>query len=225
MISLNAISKTLPGADGPLHILKPLTLEVEAGEFMAIMGPSGSGKSTLLGLLAGLDNPSGGSVSINGQSLTDMNEDALALFRGRNIGFVFQAFHLIPSLTALENVQVPMEILGLPGAEKRGRDLLAQVGLETRMTHYPAQLSGGEQQRVAIARAFSCAPPVLLADEPTGNLDSATGHNMIELLKNLHAEEKTTCLLVTHDPEVAGAAKRILKLKDGAVIEDTKGAA
>ena len=185
------------------------------------MGPSGSGKSTLLGLLAGLDTPSGGEIWMNGQPLTRMNEDQLARFRGRTLGFVFQSFQLIPTLTAQENVQVPLEIQGASGAARRARELLDLVGLGERGHHYPAQLSGGEQQRVAIARAFACRPPVLLADEPTGNLDSKTGALILELLTGLHRDSGTTLVLVTHDEAIARAAQRILHLKDGAVVADT----
>jgi putative ABC transport system ATP-binding protein len=188
------------------------------------MGPSGSGKSTLLGLLAGLDRASGGEIHINGAALSRMNEDELARFRGRTIGFVFQSFQLIPTLTALENVQVPLEIQGDRGAAQRAAELLAQVGLEQRGHHYPAQLSGGEQQRVAIARAFACHPPVLLADEPTGNLDSVTGARVLALLQELHRNQGATLVLVTHDPDIAGAAERVIRLMDGRVVEDAPGA-
>ena len=220
MIHMQELAKTVFMGGNPLTVLHPLTLRIERGQFVAVMGPSGSGKSTLLGLMAGLDRPSGGRVVINGDDLTAMNEDRLARFRGLNIGFVFQSYHLIPTLTALENVSLPMEILRLPGAAARARDLLDQVGLSERVKHYPAQLSGGEQQRVAIARAFACDPPVLLADEPTGNLDSVTGDTIIELLRRMHHEQGATLVLVTHDPEIAKAAERIVTLKDGRVDED-----
>jgi putative ABC transport system ATP-binding protein len=190
---------------------------------VAVMGPSGSGKSTLLGLIAGLDDPTSGEIIVNGRELGSMNEDSMASFRGKTIGFVFQSYQLILSCTALENIMVPMEILGMPSPRPRARELLAMVGLEAREGHYPAQLSGGEQQRVAIARAFACQPAVLLADEPTGNLDSETGANIIALLKSLHADRGTTLVLVTHDPEIAGAAQRIISLRDGRVAEDKAG--
>ncbi len=221
MIELHELSRSVFMGGRELVILHPLTLSIPRGQFVAIMGPSGSGKSTLLGLMAGLDTPSGGSIHIAGQAITGMNEDALARFRGRHIGFVFQSFQLIPALTAQENVQVPLEILREPGAVARARELLAQVGLSERAQHYPAQLSGGEQQRVAIARAFACRPPVLLADEPTGNLDSQTGAQIIVLLQRLHREEGATLVLVTHDPEIANAAERTIQLRDGRVVHDS----
>ena len=221
MIELQDLSMTVSVGGAPLTILKPISLAIPRGQFVAVMGPSGSGKSTLLGLIAGLDAPSSGEVRINGALLTGMNEDGLARFRGRNIGFVFQSYLLIATLTAQENVQVPMEILRMPGAVARAAQLLAQVGLADRARHYPAQLSGGEQQRVAIARAFACRPSVLLADEPTGNLDSVTGGSIISLLKTLHREERTTLVLVTHDPEIASAAERRIQLLDGGVVDDS----
>lgn len=224
MIELEGVTKTVTmGAQG-LTILHPLSLTIPDGQFVAVMGPSGSGKSTLLGLMAGLDHPSDGAIRINGQGVTGMNEDTLARFRGNTIGFVFQSFQLISSLTALENVMVPMEIMRHPGARQRAKALMEQVGLAAREQHYPAQLSGGEQQRVAIARAFACRPPVLLADEPTGNLDSTTGDAIIALLRDLHSREATTLVLVTHDPEIARAAQRILHLQDGRIVKDENGA-
>jgi putative ABC transport system ATP-binding protein len=221
MIELRELSKSVRMGGSELTILHPLTLTIPRGQFVAVMGPSGSGKSTLLGLMAGLDAPSGGEIRIAGQAITGMNEDALARFRGRHIGFVFQSFQLIPTLTAQENVQVPLEILREPGAVARAASLLEQVGLSARARHYPAQLSGGEQQRVAIARAFACRPPVLLADEPTGNLDSRTGAQIIALLQRLHGEEGATLVLVTHDPEIARAAQRTIQLLDGRVVHDS----
>jgi putative ABC transport system ATP-binding protein len=221
IIVLDQLCKRIPLGGETLEILQPLSLSIPRGQFVAVMGPSGSGKSTLLGLVAGLDTASGGSIRINGQAITRMNEDELARFRGRNIGFVFQSFHLILNLTALENVLVPLEIQGRADAPARARALLGQVGLAQRANHYPAQLSGGEQQRVAIARAFACEPPVLLADEPTGNLDTANGAHVLALLQRLHQEAGTTLLLVTHDPEIARAAERVIQLRDGAVVEDT----
>jgi putative ABC transport system ATP-binding protein len=221
MIILEGLCKRLPLGGAMLEILRPISCTIPRGQFVAVMGPSGSGKSTLLGLIAGLDEPSGGEITVNGAVLTRMNEDQLARFRGSTIGFVFQAFHLIPNLTAYENVLVPMEILGLAEAAARAAELLESVGLTDRSQHYPAQLSGGEQQRVAIARAFACRPPVLLADEPTGNLDTANGRHVLDLLRQLHREAGTTLVLVTHDPEIAGAAERIIRLRDGAVVSDT----
>jgi len=220
MIELLDIHRTVQMGGRPLTILHPITLIIPSGQFVAVMGPSGSGKSTLLGLMAGLDQPSGGELRINGESLTGMNEDELARFRGRSIGFVFQSFQLIPSLTARENVQVPLEIQRRPEAGARADELLAQVGLAERGRHYPMQLSGGEQQRVAIARSFPCQPPVLLADEPTGNLDSGTGGDIIRLLKEMHAVGGATLVLVTHDPEIAQAAQRVVRLRDGRVEHD-----
>ncbi|HUJ75032.1 MAG TPA: ABC transporter ATP-binding protein [bacterium] len=225
MIILKQLSKQVSLGGQVLHILHPLDLTIPRGQFVAVMGPSGSGKSTLLGLLAGLDRPSGGQVWINGEELTAMNEDELARFRGRSVGFVFQSFQLIPTLTALENVQVPLEIQGQRHAAERARVLLGQVGLLGRAAHYPAQLSGGEQQRVAIARAFACQPAVLLADEPTGNLDSAAGQQVLELLVGMQREHGTTVVLVTHDAQIARAAERIVRLKDGHMVEDVPGPA
>jgi putative ABC transport system ATP-binding protein len=221
MIFLDKLHKSVSIGGRTLTILHPVSLHIPRGQFVAVMGPSGSGKSTLLGLMAGLDAPSGGEIKINGRVITRMNEDELARFRGVNVGFVFQSYQLIPTLTALENVQVPLEIQGRSGARRRARELLAAVGLQSRGGHYPAQLSGGEQQRVAIARAFACRPPVLLADEPTGNLDSATGGQIIELLRALHREQQATLVLVTHDPEIASVAERTVRLLDGKVAEDT----
>lgn len=221
MIELLHLTKRARTGGRELTILHPLDLFVPRGQFVAVMGPSGSGKSTLLGLLAGLDSPSGGEIRMNGENLTRMNEDELARFRGRTIGFVFQSFQLIPTLTAQENVQVPLDIQGASGAARRARELLEAVGLADRGDHYPAQLSGGEQQRVAVARAFACRPPVLLADEPTGNLDSATGARILDLLTALHRDTGATLVLVTHDEAVARAAQRILHLKDGAIVGDS----
>jgi putative ABC transport system ATP-binding protein len=221
MIALQRLEKTVPMGGRVLTILHPVDLAIPRGQFVAIMGPSGSGKSTLLGLLAGLDRASGGEIRINGADLTAMNEDQLARFRGRTIGFVFQSFQLIPTLTALENVQVPLEILGESNARRRAVELLAEVALEPRAHHYPTQLSGGEQQRVAIARAFATRPPVLLADEPTGNLDSVTGAKVLALLHALHKEQGVTLVLVTHDADIAGSAQRVIRLMDGRVVEDS----
>jgi putative ABC transport system ATP-binding protein len=225
MIELRGVSKTVPSGAGSLTILHPLDLTIDAGRVVAITGPSGSGKSTLLGLLAGLDAPSSGSVILDGVDITALDEDSLARLRGTRIGFVFQFFHLLPSLTALENVLVPMEIAGVPQAAARAKSLLDEVGLSDRGHHYPSQLSGGEQQRVAIARALANDPPILLADEPTGNLDSATGHSVIELLLAVNRTRKTTLVLVTHDPELASVADVAIALRDGRVVRTTTRAA
>jgi putative ABC transport system ATP-binding protein len=219
MIELRGVSKTVPSGAGSLTILHPLDLTIDGGRVMAITGPSGSGKSTLLGLLAGLDAPSTGSVIVDGVDITALDEDALARLRGTRIGFVFQFFHLLPSLTALENVLVPMEIAGVPHAAARARELLTEVGLAERSHHYPSQLSGGEQQRVAIARALANDPPILLADEPTGNLDSTTGHQIIALLLDVNRTRNTTLVLVTHDPELAAVADVAIALRDGHVVQ------
>ena len=218
MIELRGVSKTVPSGAGSLTILHPLDLIVPARQVVAITGASGSGKSTLLGLIAGLDAASTGQILIEGVDITSLSEDALAALRGRRIGFVFQFFHLLPSLTALENVLVPMEIAGVSGAAARAKTLLAEVGLSERGHHYPSQLSGGEQQRVAIARALSNDPPLLLADEPTGNLDSTTGRHVIDLLLEINRTRGTTLVLVTHDPELAAVAHMAIALKDGRVV-------
>jgi putative ABC transport system ATP-binding protein len=217
MIELRGVTKSVPSGDGTLTILHPLDLTIESGTVAAITGPSGSGKSTLLGLVAGLDSPSGGEVIIDGVNITALDEDGLARLRGARIGFVFQFFHLLPSLTAYENVLVPMEIAGAKDAAERATALLDEVGLAGRAHHYPSQLSGGEQQRIAIARALANDPPLLLADEPTGNLDTATGHSIIELLLGINRTRRTTLVLVTHDPELAARAQVVIALKDGRV--------
>jgi putative ABC transport system ATP-binding protein len=219
MIELRGVTKTVMSGTEPLTILHALTLRIPAGEFLAVVGPSGSGKSTLLGLIAGLDAPTSGSVLIDGTDITALGEDALAKLRGEKIGFVFQFFHLIPSLTAFENVLVPMEIAGLPDAPRRARELLDEVGLSTRAHHYPSQLSGGEQQRVALGRALANSPPIILADEPTGNLDSQNGRHIMDLLGRIHATRHATVILVTHDRELAAAADARLVLRDGRVVE------
>jgi putative ABC transport system ATP-binding protein len=215
MIELAGVSKTVDSGGRPLTILHPLDYSIASGQFVAIVGPSGSGKSTLLGLLAGLDAPSSGSVVIDGVDITTLSEDSLARLRGEKIGFVFQFFHLVPSLTAFENVLIPMEIAGRKEAAARARQLLEEVGLTDRAHHYPSQLSGGEQQRVAIARALANDPPIVLADEPTGNLDSATGRHIMELLLSVHRARGTTLVLVTHDAELASLADTRLVLRDG----------
>jgi putative ABC transport system ATP-binding protein len=221
MIELHSVSKTVPSGSGTLTILHPLDLTIPGGCVAAITGPSGSGKSTLLGLIAGLDAPSEGRIVIDGAEITALDEDALARLRGTRIGFVFQFFHLLPSLTALENVLVPLEIAGGRDAARRADTLLAEVGLSERRHHYPSQLSGGEQQRVAIARALANDPPILLADEPTGNLDTATGHQVIELLLGINKARKTTLILVTHDPELAAVADVTIALRDGRIVRHT----
>jgi putative ABC transport system ATP-binding protein len=218
MIELHEVSKTVTSGSGPLTILHPITLTIPAGSFSAITGPSGSGKSTLLGLIAGLDAPSTGRILVAGTDITALDEDALARLRGAKIGFVFQFFHLIPSLTALENVLVPLELSGAEDADARARALLDEVGLQARGHHYPSQLSGGEQQRVAVARALANDPPVLLADEPTGNLDSTTGRQIVDLLERVNEIRGTTLVLVTHDQEIAGRARSTIALRDGRVV-------
>jgi len=218
MIELRGVSKTVTSGTEPLTILHPLTTTIARGQFVAIVGPSGSGKSTLLGLLAGLDAPTSGSVVIDGIDITALGEDALAKLRGEKIGFVFQFFHLIPSLTAHENVAVPMEIMGALNPAARARSLLQEVGLTDRAHHYPSQLSGGEQQRVALARALANDPPIVLADEPTGNLDTKNGRHIMDLLRSIHQARNTTLILVTHDQELAATADRRISLLDGRVV-------
>ena len=208
-----------------MDILKGIDLEIPGGQFAAIMGPSGSGKSTLLGLLAGLDAPTSGQVILDGEDITHLDEDSMARVRGRKIGFVFQSYHLIPTLTAEENVLLPMELAGggaVSGSAgpARARELLDRVGLQGRFDHYPVQLSGGEQQRVALARAFALRPPILLADEPTGNLDSATGRMVLELILAMHREEGTTMVMVTHEQSLAASADRRIVLRDGLVAAE-----
>ena len=219
MIALREVSKTVVSGSEPLTILHPLSLDIANGQFVAVVGPSGSGKSTLLGLIAGLDAPSSGDVVIDGVNITKLGEDQLARLRGEKIGFVFQFFHLIPSLTAFENVAVPMEIAGSRDPRPRAQALLDEVGLMGRAHHYPSQLSGGEQQRVALARALANNPPIVLADEPTGNLDSANGRLIMELVRDIHQSRGTTVVLVTHDAELAALADSRLVLRDGRVVE------
>jgi putative ABC transport system ATP-binding protein len=218
VIKVRGITKTIDTGTHRVDILKGIDLDVARGEFLAIVGPSGSGKSTLLGLVAGLDTPTSGSIVLDGQEITGMDEDALAVLRGRKIGFVFQAYHLIPTLTAEENVMLPAELAGDgAGARARARHLLEQVGLADRSDHYPVQLSGGEQQRVALARAFMVDPPILLADEPTGNLDSENGRVVLEALVSLNRERGATLVLVTHDAELTRQAGRTIRMRDGRI--------
>ena len=221
MIEVRNLTKNFTSGSCSLEVLKGIDLTVPKGEVLAIEGPSGSGKSTLLGLLAGFDSPTLGSIRIDGEEITSLNEDQLAILRGRKLGFVFQSYNLIPTLTAGENILLPMELRGdVPGMQARVRELLAAVGLETRATHYPAQLSGGEQQRVALARAFACSPSLLLADEPTGNLDSATGKLVLDMLLQLNRSNGATLVLVTHDPALSSLTDRIIRLRDGKVVDE-----
>ena len=222
MIQLRKVSKVVTSGNDQLTILQPLDLEIAEGEFISIVGPSGSGKSTLLGLIAGLDAPTAGSIRLNGNEITQMSEDALAELRGSLVGFIFQSFHLIPSLTAFENILIPLEIAGTARAAERARELLDEVGLRDRGHHYPSQLSGGEQQRVAIARAMANNPRLLLADEPTGNLDSRNGRLIIDLLLRINRERATTLVLVTHDQQLADLADRRISFRDGLVVEDIR---
>jgi len=224
MLQCEGLTQTYLSGGRPLTVLKDITFTLEDGGFLAIVGPSGSGKTTLLGLLAGLDRPAAGKVRLDGHDLTTLDEDAWARLRAEKVGFVFQTFNLIPTLTARENVQVPSELRGEAGAEARAEELLRRVGLGDRMHHYPTQLSGGEQQRVALARAFSTRPRILFADEPTGNLDGKTGHTIVELMLELNRELGTTLVLVTHDLQLARLAHRTIRLADGQVVEDSLAA-
>jgi putative ABC transport system ATP-binding protein len=221
MLIAENLEKRYRSGERSLTVLREVNLVIEDGEFVAILGPSGSGKTTLLGLLAGLDTPSSGTVRLAGTDLGGLSEDARARFRRDTVGFVFQSFQLISSLTAQENVQVPLELRGDAGAGDRARDLLGRVGLGKRLDHYPTQLSGGEQQRVALARAFVHSPRILFADEPTGNLDAATGEGIVDLMESLNREIGTTLILVTHDLELAGHARRTIRLADGRVVSDS----
>jgi len=219
MIELVDVSRTVSSGAGPLTILHPTSLVIARGRTVAVTGPSGSGKSTLLGLIAGLDAPTTGRIRLDGVEVTSLTEERLARLRGEKVGIVFQFFHLLPSLTAYENVLVPMEIAGARDAGVRARQLIADVGLEGRGHHYPSQLSGGEQQRVAIARALANNPPILLADEPTGNLDSVTGRQVIDLLVSVNRTRGCTLVLVTHDADLASFADDTISLRDGRVVD------
>ena len=225
MLIAREVTKEYMSGEQKLAVLRDVTFTIPQGAFVAIVGPSGSGKTTLLGLLAGLDTPTRGTVLLDESDLGKLSENDRARLRGEKVGFVFQSFQLIPTLTALENVQVPLELRGTPGAAERATDLIDRVGLSGRGHHFPTQLSGGEQQRVAIARAFANSPKILFADEPTGNLDNATGHRIFELLQSLNSDGGSTIVLVTHDFTLASRASRIIRLLDGAVVEDTSAIA
>jgi putative ABC transport system ATP-binding protein len=220
MIEISDLTMQLSSGGRTVTILNAIDLSIPAKQFLAVVGPSGSGKSTLLGLIAGLDRPTSGSIQIDGLSLSELSEDDLARLRREKIGMIFQSFHLIPTLTALENVQVPLEFLGETRPDREASRLLDAVGLGNRKDHYPVQLSGGEQQRVAVARAYAARPTLLLADEPTGNLDSANGARVIDLLLQLHRDQGSTLILVTHDPTLAARAERIVSLRDGRIVGD-----
>jgi putative ABC transport system ATP-binding protein len=220
ILRVSQLSKQVATGDAKLVILHDVSFDVQEGEAVAILGASGSGKTTLLGLMAGLDTPSAGQVMIDGIDLFSLDEDGRAALRGRMVGFVFQSFQLLPALTALENVMLPLELAGAPGARESAATMLARVGLSERLTHYPKQLSGGEQQRVALARAFVSQPRLLLADEPTGNLDAATGREIIDLMFDLNRESRTTLLLVTHDESLARRCRRSLRIAAGRLTAD-----
>ena len=220
MISVQHLSMRLSAGGRPVTILDDVTLEITSKQTVAVTGPSGSGKSTLLGLMAGLDRPTAGSIMLDGIEITSLSESRMAGFRRAKIGYIFQSFHLIPTLTAVENVLVPLELAGNGAARGQAIELLETVGLGHRIDHYPVQLSGGEQQRVAVARAFACRPPILLADEPTGNLDSHTGRHIMDLILALHRDYGTTLVLVTHDPAVATLMHRVIALRDGRIESD-----
>lgn len=221
MLIAREVTKEYMSGEQKIAVLRDVSFTIQQGAFVAIVGPSGSGKTTLLGLLAGLDTPTRGTVVLDGADLTTLSENDRARLRGEKVGFVFQTFQLIPTLTALENVQVPLELRGSDGAAERARELIERVGLRDRGHHFPTQLSGGEQQRVAIARAFANSPRILFADEPTGNLDNATGHKIFELLQSLNSDGGSTIVLVTHDAALAARASRTIRLLDGAVVEDS----
>jgi putative ABC transport system ATP-binding protein len=224
MLVAHKLTKEYRSGDHTLAVLKDVSFQISQGAFVSIIGPSGSGKTTLLGLLAGLDTPTRGQVFIDNVDITSDSEDQRARFRGEKIGFIFQSFQLIPTLTALENVGVPLELRGESNAPARARELLNRVGLGDRLDHFPTQLSGGEQQRVAIARAFVNAPRILFADEPTGNLDSDTGAKIVELIEELNRESGSTVIIVTHDPGLAARTGRIIRLSDGRIVEDRETA-
>lgn len=225
ILNIQQLGKTYKSGTKEITVLKDISFSIEEGETFSIVGPSGSGKTTLLGLCAGLDQPNMGTVTLCGSELSVMNEDSRALLRNQKVGFVFQDFQLLPTLTALENVVVPLELQAVKQASKAGMELLEKVGLADRFHHYPSQLSGGEQQRVAVARAFSNNPSILFADEPTGNLDAATGEKIVELLFNLNKERGTTLVIVTHDMELAQKTQTILKIKGGTIAGIEKGTA
>jgi putative ABC transport system ATP-binding protein len=225
MLIAQQVTREYKSGDQNLAVLKDVSFTVEQGDFVAIVGPSGSGKTTLLGLLAGLDTPTRGKVILDGHDLTTMSENERARLRGEKVGFVFQTFQLIPTLTARENIAVPLELQGNDGASERAGDLLEKVGLQERGHHFPMQLSGGEQQRVALARAFANSPRILFADEPTGNLDATTGGRVFDLLATLNRESGSTIILVTHDANLAGRASRVIRLSDGRVVSDSGAAA
>jgi putative ABC transport system ATP-binding protein len=221
VLEAHQVSKQVSSPEGTLTILNDVSFHIVAGETVAIVGPSGAGKSTLLALAAGLDLPTSGCVVLNGSDLSSLDEDGRALIRADSVGFVFQSFHLVPSLNALENVMLPLELAGRSDARKSAREIIDKVGLGDRWSHYPAQLSGGEKQRVAIARAFATEPAVLFADEPTGNLDSRTGENIMALMFDLNRNSSTTLVLVTHDEGLAGRCDRILALDSGRLVSDS----
>ncbi len=221
MIEIRQLTKSLHGGGHRVEILTGIDLTIPDGQFVAVTGPSGSGKTTLLSLIAGLDAPTGGSIMVDGEDITKLNEDELALLRGRRFGFVFQNFHLIPTLTAIENVILAAELTGASGTHKRSEDLLGVVGLGDRLHHYPSQLSGGEQQRLCLARAFVNEPDIVLADEPTGNLDSKNSARVLDLIAELHRVKQATIILVTHEPHVAERTQRILTMADGNIVGDT----
>ncbi len=220
MIAIQHLTMQLTAAGRKVTILDDLSFDIPDKQMVAIVGPSASGKSTLLGLIAGLDRPTSGTIWLNGVEITGLREQAMARLRLANVGYIFQSFHLIPTLTAWENVAVPLELAAEPQARQRANELLHAVGLGHRVSHYPVQLSGGEQQRVAVARAFACRPPILLADEPTGNLDSTTGQQVIDLIMGLHRDFGTTLVLVTHDHTLAASMERVITLRDGRIDSD-----
>lgn len=225
VLAVENVSKQVSSPEGSLTILSRVSFRIAAGESVAVVGPSGAGKSTLLALMAGLDLPSEGSIWLNGASLTDLDEDGRALVRAANVGFVFQSFHLVPSLNALENVMLPLELAGANQPRQSALDILREVGLADRVRHYPSQLSGGEKQRVAIARAFATEPAVLFADEPTGNLDSRTGATVMQLMFDLNLHSSTTLILVTHDRALAERCDREIGLEAGRLVTDSRAAA